>query len=50
MDEIQVDEISITGHRNVNEKQRNQIVSDQIADLTRKKQERPIDKIIEYCT
>ena len=32
MDENQVDEISIVGHGNVNEKERNKMVFDQIAD------------------
>ena len=45
-----MDEISIFGHDNVNEKERNQMVFDQIADLERKKQGRSIDKIIDCCT
>ena len=36
MDENQVDEISIVGHGDVNKKERNKIVFDQIADLERK--------------
>ena len=38
MDENQVDEISIVDHGNVNEKERNKMVFEQIADLKRKKQ------------
>ena len=45
-----MDEISIFDHDNVNEKERNQMVFDQIADLERKKQGRSIDKIIDCCT
>ena len=37
MDENQVYEISIVGHGNVNKKERNQIVFEQIADLEQKK-------------
>ena len=37
MDENQVDEIGIVGHGNVNEKERNKMAFDQIADLERKK-------------
>ena len=36
MDENQVDEISIVGHGNVNEKERNQMVFNHIANLERK--------------
>ena len=50
MDENVVGEISIVGNGNVNEKERNQMVFDQIADLEPKKQGRSIDKIIDCCT
>ena len=50
MDENQVDEIGIVGHGNVNKKEKNQMVSEQRADLERKKQGRSIDKIIDCCT
>ena len=50
MDKNQVDEISIVGHGNVNKKERNQMVFEQIADPERNKQGRSIDKIINYCT
>ena len=50
MDENQVDEISIVDHGNVNEKERNKMFFEQIADLERKKQGRWIDKIIDCCT
>ena len=39
MDENQVDEISIVGHGNVNEKEKNKMVFDQIADQERKNRE-----------
>ena len=50
MDKNQVDEISIVGHGNVNKKERNQMVFEQIADPERNKQGRSIDKIINCCT
>ena len=50
MDENQVDEISIVGHDNINEKERNQMVFDLIADLEREKQGRSMDKIMDCCT
>ena len=50
MDENQVDEISIVDHGNVNEKERNKMVFEQILDVERKKQGRSIDKIIDCCT
>ena len=49
MDENQVDEISIIGHGNVNQKERNKMVFDQIADLERRRQGRSIDKVIDCC-
>ena len=49
MDENLVDEIGIVGNDNVNKKERNQMVFDQIADLERKKQRRSIGKIIDCC-
>ena len=50
MDENQVDEISIVGHDNINEKERNKMVFDLIADLEREKQGRSMDKIMDCCT
>ena len=50
MDENQVDEISIIGHGNVNQKERNKMVFDQIAELERRRQGRSIDKVIDCCT
>ena len=50
MDENQVKEISIVVHGNVNEKERNKMVFDQIVELERKRQGRSIDKIIDCCT
>ena len=50
MDENQVDEISIVGHGDVNEKERHQMVFNHIANLERKKQGRLIDKIIDSGT
>ena len=50
MDENLVGEIGIVDNGNVHEKERNQMVFDQIADLERKKQGRSIDKIIDFCT
>ena len=50
MDENPVDEISIVDHGNVNEKERNKMVFDLIADLELKKQGRSIDKIIDSWT
>ena len=50
MDENQVDEISIVGHGNVNEKERNQMVFNYIANLEQKIQGRLMDKIIDSST
>ena len=50
MDENQVKKISIVVHGNVNEKERNKMVFDQIVELERKRQGRSIDKIIDCCT
>ena len=50
MDENLVGKISIASNGNVNDKERNQIVFDQIADMERKKQGRSIDKIIDRFT
>ena len=50
MDENQVKEISTVVHGNVNEKERNKMVFDQIVELERKRQGRSIDKIIDCCT
>ena len=50
MDENLVGEISIVSNGNVNEKERSQMVFDQIVDLERKKQGWSIDKITDCCT
>ena len=55
MDENLVGEISIISNGNINEKERNQMIFDQIADLERKKQGEggggdAKDKIIDCCT
>ena len=50
INENQVYEISIADHGNVNEKERNKMVFEQIPDLERKNQGRSIHKIIDCCT
>ena len=50
MDDNIVDKISTVGNYNVNKKERDQPVFEQMADLERTKQRRSIDKIIDCCT
>ena len=50
INENQVYEISIVDHGNVNKKEMNKMVFEQIPDLERKNQGRSIDKIIDCCT